>query len=77
MSITPVSGLKVTGAGCEKGLPDPCAQDIPKHCGDTVGGLRGVQGSEMEPDSTCGEIVHLFVISVNPQNVKPGSVTTQ
>ena len=41
MSITPVSGLKMRAAGCEKGLPDPCAQDIPNHC-DTVGGLRCV-----------------------------------
>ena len=38
-SITPVSGLKMRGAGCEKGLPGLCAQDIPKNCG-TVGNLR-------------------------------------
>ena len=42
MSITPVSGLKMREGGCEKGLLDPCAQDIPNN-GDTVGGLRGVQ----------------------------------
>jgi hypothetical protein len=43
MSITPVSGLKMREAGSEKGLSDPCAQDIAKNC-DTVGGLRCVQG---------------------------------
>ena len=43
MSITPVSGLKMREGGCEKGLLDPCAQDVPNN-GDTVGGLRCVKG---------------------------------
>jgi hypothetical protein len=43
MSITPVSALKMRRAGCEKGLPDPCAPDLRKDC-DTVGALRCVKG---------------------------------
>ncbi len=45
MSITPVSGLKMRAADCEKGLTDRCAQDIPNLC-DTVGGLRCVTDKE-------------------------------
>ena len=81
MSITPVSALKMRRACCEKGLPDPCAPDLRKDC-DTVGALRCVKGkgsvgSEMAADGTCGEIVHLFSISVNPENIKSGSLKTQ
>ena len=41
-STTPISGLNMRGAGCEKGLPGLCAQDIPKES-DAGAGHRWVK----------------------------------
>ncbi len=82
MSITPVSGLKMRGGRLREGPSLPLctgySQEL-RHRGrfEVWCWARGSVGSEMEPDGTCGEIVHLFVISVNPQNVKSGSVKIQ